>query len=122
MEEKYINQILNYIKDNFEDEAIIKPRYLYDNNIYIASKKYDLNISIEKTTKDNYLYGKSEYCLHFDYDANKKYRVEEMYCGGDHCDPFNEKDFSCIDSFLKEFCKRKTFKQMTIFDLEGGIE
>lgn len=115
--EKEIAMLLfDYINSNYDVIAEIKPRFLYENNIYIATKKYDLNIAIEKPSKEHYLFKKCEYCLFLNYEANKKYRAELHYHGGGHSEAFNENDFSNIDKFLSEWVEKKNIIQTDIFD------
>lgn len=101
--DRFLNKILNYINENYDVNAIMSDDY----NIYIPTEKYDLNIEISKTEADCYLFGKSDYCLSFGYDANKKYRKELQYHGGGYMDAFNEEDFSNIDKFLSRWLQKR---------------
>lgn len=113
---RFLDKILNYINENYDVNAIKKSRYSYNYNIYISTEKYDLNIGISQTKDDCYLFGKSDYYLSFDYDANKKYKTELCYHSGGYIDTFNVEDFSNIDKFLSRWLQKKEFKQTTIFD------
>lgn len=113
-----LNNILNYIVQNYDVEAEIKPDCLCKDNIYVKTKKYDLNINVKKPGKHHFLYNKSEYCLSFDYEANKKYRTELCWHNGGYDSKYNENDYTNIDDFLKDFCDKKLFREMTIFDFE----
>ena len=71
--ESEINKILNYINENYEDQAEIKTNILGNKyNIYVYSEIYDLEISLKKPEKDHYLFGKCKYCIDLDYETNKK--------------------------------------------------
>ena len=112
-----LQKILSYINENYEEKGIVKPDCLgNENNIYIASKKYDLNILIEEPNEGHYLYKKCKYCISLDYNANKKYRSELDWHGGGGCYEYNENDYSNVKEFLDEFCERKKCKQVSIFD------
>lgn len=114
-----LKKILNYINQTYDVEAEIVPRFDCQDNIYIKTKQYDLNIEVEQPGEDHYLYGKSEYVLNFDYEANKKYRTELQYHSGSWSEAYNDNDYSNIDEFLEEFCKKRKYKQMSIFDYKG---
>lgn len=116
MSEK-INKLFQYINSNYNVNAEIKPRYLYEHNIYIVTEKYDLNIGIGEVYKKHYLFGKCNYYISFNYEANKKYRTELNWEGGGYSDCYNEQDFSNVDTFLNKWCEKKNCKQLTIFDL-----
>ncbi len=118
IETEKISYLFKYINDNYDVYAEIKPRFLYENNIYIKTEKYDLNISIGKPDEKHYLFGKCDYYISFDYKANKKYRSELCWHGGGSHESYNEKDFSNVDKFLSKWLVKKDTKQFTIFDYE----
>ncbi len=115
-EVKKIACLFKYINNNYDVKAELKPRLFYDNNIYIKTKKYDLNLGIEKVDKKHYLYGKCEFYLSLDFEVNKKYRNELNYHSGGSHESYNEKDFSNVDKFLSKWLVKKDTKQFTIFD------
>lgn len=114
MEREYINILLEYIKSHYEDLVALNPEFNNEFNILVTSEKYDLNISISKTYEGHYLFGKSEYCIDFDYNANKKYKTILGYHGGGWSEPFDINDFSNVDNFLNEYCKKKEYEQLSI--------
>lgn len=114
MEREYINILLEYIKAHYEDPAILKPEFNNEFNILISSEKYDLNISISKPDEEHYLFGKSEYCIDFDFEANRKYRTILSYHGGGCSEPFDLNDFSNVDNFLNEYCKNKEYEKLSM--------
>lgn len=113
---EFIQNVLLYINNNYEVNAIIQPRYLYENNIYIATEKYDLNIGIGKVREGHYLFGECDYYISFDFEANKKYRSELNWHSGGYSDQYDENNFSNIDTFLNRWCKKREYMQTTIFD------
>lgn len=113
-----ISCLFKYINDNYDVYAEIKPRFLYENNIYIKTEKYDVNIGVEKVQEKHYLFGKCEYYIDFDYEANKKYRNELNWHGGGYDDIFNENNFFNVDKFLSKWLEKKNTKQFDIFDYE----
>lgn len=115
MKEK-LYEIKEYIANTYDISAEISPSFLYEHNLLIKAKKYDINISICETKEDHYLYGKYEFVLFFDYEANKKYRNELNCHGGGYSDGYDEKDYSNIDKFLNHWFEIKKEKQLTIFD------
>ena len=115
-----LNKIIAYINKNYDVKAIKKERFLYKNNVYIAAKKYDLNIGIDKpeSNERHFLSGKTKYYLAFDAEANKKYRSKLCWHGTGYHDKYNENDYSNINEFLERFgCQKKDKEQLTIFDL-----
>ncbi len=118
--EQIINKILNYINKNYQVNAIIKTKFNNKYNIFVETQKYDLNITLKKAYKGHYLFGKVEYVLSFNFEANKKHRTELSYHGGGHSDGYYENDFTNIDNFLNRFCEKKKYEQTTIFDFLGG--
>ncbi len=116
IETEKISCLFKYINDNYDVYAEIKPRFLYENNIYIKTEKYDLNISIGKPDEKHYLFGKCDYYISFDYEANKKYRSELCWHGGGYDDIFNENNFSNVDKFLNRWLEKRNTRQLNIFD------
>lgn len=112
-----IKEIKKYIEENYNIKTELKEFYESKNNIYINAEKYDLNIGIAATDKNHYLYGKCDYYLIFDYEANKKYKNELNWHGGGFHDKYEPNNYSNIDKFLNKFIVKKLIqKQMTIFD------
>lgn len=111
-----INKILNYINENYEDRAEIKPNIFGDKcNICIYSEKYDLEILLKEPEKNHYLFGKCKYCIDLDYETNKKYGKNNYHGGGGSYE-YNSNDYSNIKSFLDDFCKPRKYKQINLFD------
>lgn len=120
MEIDFFKSIKEHIQYKYGIEVEQISDSIYDYQLLIKSKKYDLTIALEQADDRHYLFNKYKYVLYFDYNANKKYRNELNWHGGGYSDGFTQNDYSNIDNFLNDFIEVKNNKsqmQLSIFDI-----
>lgn len=111
-----LKEIKEYIENNYDIvcEETLNCRKIPQ--LLMKDKKYDVTIKVEKPDSNHYLYGKCDYVIDCNYDANKKHGTELCWHGGGYSCEYTHEN---IDKFLNNWFDKKKEKQLSIFDVIG---